>query len=241
MESSREAGEMFAPRGARLAHVNYRHRDDAGWPRNTLQMTFSDGSTWRSPHGPAQTFNVIARVSKLGRCLECLDATAEFSDLSVCDPWIRDDAGHWKYKEPEGWSGIIVRTETGQDIVDAAVAGGRLDVKQIAPEEIEAGQHQMMTEKKEGVALRLRVRRLLGWPNPVYRVNLPMTRGSVIRHEIGFWIMRIIPRFRFLRRLLLRVGFSRVGSYFIGRRMRMREKRVATQASATSRDKSKKH
>ncbi|MBU1908866.1 MAG: Coenzyme F420 hydrogenase/dehydrogenase, beta subunit C-terminal domain, partial [Verrucomicrobia bacterium] len=144
-ESTQAAGRMLAPKGERLAHVNFRQRDERGWPHNTLEMTFTDGSKWRSPYGPAQIFNIVARVSPLGRCLMCLDATAEFSDFSIGDPWIRNEKGEWKYDEPGGWSSVIVRTAAAEEWLREVEQAGKLVLKPIPPDEVERGQHAMMT------------------------------------------------------------------------------------------------
>lgn len=86
MDSSKLAAALMTPEGAQVIHTQFRAKDVTGWPHNTLEMTFSNGTKWRSPHGPKETFNIIAMVSSLGRCLTCLDAGAEFSDLTVGDP-----------------------------------------------------------------------------------------------------------------------------------------------------------
>lgn len=227
MSSTEEAAALLAPPGAHLAHTRYRQRDERGWPFNTLEMTFSDGSVWRSPYGPAQTFNVISRISPLGRCLQCLDAAAEFSDLSICDPWIRDERGNWKYEEPEGFSGVLVRTEQGAAVIEDAVAAGRLVAKSIPPEEIRSGQQQMMVEKKLRTAFRIDVRKKLKMAVPSYPVEFAPHQRKVIVHEVLFWFMRLLPAFKPVRGFFLQLGFSRVGRYLIRRRMKRRERRAA--------------
>jgi len=224
MESVREAGQLLAPKGHKLVHTNFRARDHRGWPANTLEMTFSDGSKWRSPHGPAQIFNIVTRLSKLGRCLKCLDATAEFADLSVGDPWIRDNHGNWKYDEPEGWSSMLVRTSRGQEIVDLAVQQQKLIVKEIPKNEIEAGQWHMMTEKKIRTVFRLRAQKRLGWKIPDYPMTLPKTDLKTNITEITFWFMRIIPALGFIRPSLFKLLVGPFGVYLVSRRVKKRQR-----------------
>ena len=226
-ESTKLAGEMLAPRGEKLAHVKFRQRDARGWPHNTLELTFTDGSKWRSPYGPAQIFNVVSRVSPLGRCLMCLDATAEFSDFSIGDPWIRNERGEWKYDEPGGWSSVLVRTALGEELLAEAETAGKLVRRAIPPEEVERGQHAMIEEKKERVAFRLRLRRRLGLPVPSYPMPLPATPRHMARKEMAFWFTRLIPISPRLSRFFLRLGLSRFGRYFVNRRIAQRRKAAA--------------
>jgi hypothetical protein len=209
-----------------LKHTRYRQRDQRGWPFNTLELTFSNGHVWRSPYGPAQTFNIVSRVSKLGRCLQCLDAAAEFSDLSVCDPWIRDAKGRWKYDDPKGYSGILVRTRTGADLMNAISAAGRLFLQEIPAKEIELGQRQMMHEKKLRTAFRLSVRKRIGLRVPLYPMTFTAPDVRTVIGEMQFWFMRLLPASKTVRRLLLRLGFSRLGQYLVQRRVRNRERRA---------------
>ncbi len=231
MSSTEEAGALLAPPGSQLAHTQYRQRDKTGWPFNTLELTFTDGSVWRSPYGPAQTFNVISRVSPLGRCLQCLDATAEFSDISVCDPWIRDENGKWKYDDPAGFSGVLVRTQRGAELIDAAVSAGRLYAREIPVTEIGEGQRQMMVEKKLRTAFRIDVRRKLNLPVPEYPMFFAPHLKKVMFEELLFWFMRLLPEGKNVRKILLRLAFSRTGRYLIHRRMQTRVHRIAKQAS----------
>lgn len=231
MSSTEEAGELLAPSGSQLAHTRYRQRDKTGWPFNTLELTFTDGSVWRSPYGPAQTFNVISRVSPLGRCLQCLDAAAEFSDISVCDPWIRNESGKWKYDDPAGFSGVLVRTKKGAELIDEAVSADKLYAQEIPVAEIGEGQRQMMVEKKLRTAFRIDVRRKLNLPVPEYPIVFAPHLKKVMFEEILFWLMRLLPAEKNVRKILLQLGFSRIGRYLIHRRMQKRIRRAAKRTS----------
>lgn len=225
--ATREAAAMLAPAGARLVRAFSRQRDATGWPNNTLELWYSDGSKWRSPVGPAQIFNILSRVSKLGRCLTCMDATAEFSDISIGDPWIRNDRGGWKYEHPDGYSSVIVRTEQGEALLREAQHAGKIELRPIPPAEIEAGQHAMITEKKRRVAFRIKVRRLLGRPIPSYSVPLAKPSWSDIRKEIAFSTTRLLPVFGPVRRFFLRFALSPAGLWLVRRRIEQRRRRAA--------------
>jgi len=228
MSAIKETARTLGPKRERLLHMEFRNKDPRGWPYNTWEMTFNGGTVWRSPLDPGQTFNVVSRVTKLGRCLQCLDATAEFADLSIGDPWIRDEDGNLKYETPEGWSSIMVRTTKGSEIVQDAISAGKLEIRPIPLKEIQMGQYQMMTEKKLQSAFRIQVRRFLKIATPHYSMRLPQASHKIIKTEIAFWFLRTLPFFRSVSRILLWVGFSKFGTWAIVRRQQRRKKRFAT-------------
>lgn len=232
--ATKEAAEMLAPKGAHLVKARSRERDERGWPHNTLELTFSDGSKWRSPVGPAPTFNVLSRCVPLGRCLTCMDATAEFADFSIGDPWIRDEFGNWKYDVPGGRSAVLVRTDAGEEALQDAVAAGKLELKPIPAHEVEQGQHAMMSEKKRRVAIRLHLRKRFGLAVPRYTVPLATPTGEDVVKEIRFWFTRLIGIWKPVRRLFMRLGFSRFGVYMIDRRIAKRRRQAARRRAFVS-------
>lgn len=156
-----------------------------------------------------------------------MDATAEFADLSIGDPWIRDNKGNWKYESPEGLSSIIVRTPTGAKIVQDAMSAGKLQIQEIPAVEIRIGQHAMMAEKKLRTVVRLKARKFLGMPVPQYTMKLPRVGFEVIKSEVAFWFLRILPMIPIVSRTLMRIGFSKIGIWAIAYRGKIRKKRAA--------------
>jgi coenzyme F420 hydrogenase subunit beta len=230
VEASLDAGAVFTPRGRTIRQVDYRQKDDGhhAWPNNTLQITFDDGNRWESPLDPAKTFNIISRSTRLGRCLSCLDAGAEFSDLAVGDPWIRNERGTWKYEHPMGWSGIIVHTPYGAKVLQDALAAGKMILREIPTREVSNGQHAMLEEKKQTTLLRLRARKWFGLRIPDYKgLQLPKVTARIARKELTFWLMRLLPALPPVRKLLLRIGFSRIGVFFVRRRQLKRIRQAA--------------
>jgi coenzyme F420 hydrogenase subunit beta len=217
-EATREPAALVAPCGERLAGVRYRDKDGRGWPFNTVQMTFSGGSGWRSPYGPAQTVTLLAQCYPRGRCATCVDAAAEFSDLSFGDPWIRDGNGAWKYCAPEGWTAIISRTQEGEAALRCAADAGRIVLTPIPAWEIECGQYAMMSEKKLRVPLRMRLFRLAGMATPEYGVPFRPPPFAAAIKEITFLVSRLVASFGPLRRLAVRLAFSRFGGVVMRRR-----------------------
>ena len=66
------------------------------------------------------------------RCWNCLDHWANFSDIIVSDPWCDEMVDN----ETKGWSGIMIRTQSGQKAVDSAIAEGDMFAKEVSAEEM---------------------------------------------------------------------------------------------------------
>ncbi len=224
-EVVRLTAELFAPPGAHPVRCFSRQKDDRGWPCNTMEIHYSDGSVRRSPFSPAATFNVISRVAPLGRCLFCFDACAEFADFSVGDPWIRGPDGRWKYHSSEGFTLVFIQTEQGERLWRRLLEEGAIEGFQIPFEEfLENGQRDMIVEKKERTALRVRVCRALGRPVPRYPVALPRTSPRQLVRELLFWVTRLNTVSQRWQRLLLRIGFGPLGQWLLRRREQGRER-----------------
>ena len=84
------------------------------------------------------------------RCKFCPDALGEATDVAVADVW----PGGAPSGEDEGFSGIIIRTKTGESLVDQAAAAGHIVLGEpISPREFDGMQpHQV--RKKEALAAR---------------------------------------------------------------------------------------
>ncbi|MBN1270267.1 MAG: Coenzyme F420 hydrogenase/dehydrogenase, beta subunit C-terminal domain [Kiritimatiellae bacterium] len=221
--ASRELGALITPRGKKIAEIQYRQSDQKGWPYNTIEVRFTDGSAWRSPYPPNETVSLLSRLYSLKRCRTCLDVTAEFADLALGDPWIRDREGKWKYSEPAGFSSVIVRTRRGQAALDEAVSAGAISVRPLEPGEIAEGQATVVYSKKKLVPLRLKLDKWFGWRVPMYWIPLPRPTFRAFLHEVLAVPTRLVAAMGPLRRLALRLGFSRLGRIVM--RLRMEQKR----------------
>jgi coenzyme F420 hydrogenase subunit beta len=236
-QASVELGGLVTPRGRSVRRAEYRRTDeDRGWPFNSMKLTFDDGTAWRSPLDPRGTFNILSRTTKLGRCLQCLDAGAEFADLTAGDPWIPKPGGGWKYSDPQGHTAVLASTPAGVRALEEAAAAGKLHLQEIPAQEYADGLRAMLADKKKNNAFRVQVRRALGLKVPRYTIPLPRPTARVIGHEIGFWLMRLIPAFGPLRRLLMRIGFSKLGVWLVRRRQLRRQGGILATALAVGPD-----
>jgi coenzyme F420 hydrogenase subunit beta len=108
------------------------------------------------PHHPAHTFDVYTKSGKESieleeirnfintGCTHCWDMTAEFADISV-------GSGRAMFR---GWNTVIVRSETGSELMDIAKTKNALEIQSIPTESL--------THLKK-VALNKKQRVLEGW------------------------------------------------------------------------------
>jgi len=223
---SRDLARMGAPGNEPAKEVRYRQKDEKGWPVNTVEVEYADGRKWRSPVGPAETVNILCKAYPLGRCLTCLDMTAEFADLAVGDPWIRNEQGGWKYEEREGLSSVIVRTPAGEEALFSSREEGAMRLEEIPAGGIFDGQKMVMTEKKIRIPVRIQVMKVFGRRTPDYPMELP--RGGVVRFlaEGASLSLRIGTLVGPVRRLLLRLAFSSFGLEVMRLRTAQKKRKV---------------
>ncbi|MCK5149252.1 Coenzyme F420 hydrogenase/dehydrogenase, beta subunit C-terminal domain [bacterium] len=66
------------------------------------------------------------------RCNNCLDHWSNYADIVVSDPWKDDMVDN----EMKGWSGIMIRSQSGQEAVDSAIASGDMIANEVSSEEM---------------------------------------------------------------------------------------------------------
>lgn len=78
-------------------------------------------------------------------CRYCTDMTAEFSDISVGSARLPEG-----WEEARGWNQVIVRTETGQKLLDLAKQKGVLEFRDVPEGNLEKLKKASMSKKKAG-------------------------------------------------------------------------------------------
>jgi coenzyme F420 hydrogenase subunit beta len=135
------------------------------------------------------------------RCAMCNDQMCEFADLSFGDelkPVPRQDGN--------GWSYIITRTRTGDDVVTRLVRDGILYVEKTTAEEIARANFATLLLKKKGNRAFFRIRKMFGKKFPNYHLGMnPVLRmrhyiGSLLIFLVSFlfdrdWFNRLFVRF----------------------------------------------
>ena len=119
--------------------VLYRYRGE-GWP-GPLRVQTRDGSVYDLPYPAAYDTGKFGYETQF-RCKICPDQIGEAADISAPDGWILRD-GKPIHEEAPGANVAIVRTAVGQELLQAAVAAGFLEIAPVSVEEID----QMHAEK----------------------------------------------------------------------------------------------
>ncbi len=116
---------------------------------------------------------------KRDRCAMCYDYSSELADVSVGDYFFPDI----KRGDP-GISAVIVRTETGSQIIEGARKNNFISTKPLDKANFFMGGFET---KKHGGAYYLSTRRKWGWPTPDNQLPLhgePMPRKTSTRHPL---------------------------------------------------------
>jgi coenzyme F420 hydrogenase subunit beta len=112
----------------------FRYRGQ-GWP-GPLRVQTAAGEVFDLPY-PGAWIGKPWRYEVQFRCKICPDAVGEVADLSVPDGWILKD-GKPVHDEAPGTNVVVIRTERGLELVQAAVAAGYLALAPVTMAEVGA-------------------------------------------------------------------------------------------------------
>ena len=133
-----------------------------------LEYEGDDGEVRTVERTYAESWGFVQRFRQW-RCYICPDHTGEFADLAVGDPWYREiEPGE------TGSSLIVVRTERGRRILQAAVESGHIVLKQRDETLLPRSQPNLMSARG-GLWARLVTMRVMGAKIPVFE-QLPSFR-----------------------------------------------------------------
>lgn len=132
------------------------------------------GGTWvKTKDGEEKTMGLLANWGmvptvfigyQMERCLVCHDHLADLADISCGDVWGRHE--ELEERHPGGWTGIFVRTEVGEQIVNSAIEAGVLfaerDDNMIEYYPTNPGH----SKKRFANPKRIEYRKRYGWPVP---------------------------------------------------------------------------
>jgi coenzyme F420 hydrogenase subunit beta len=142
----------------------FRYRGD-GWP-GFATATLKDGSCRQMSY--TDSWGEILTKHVQWRCRICPDGTGGFADIACADAWEADERGYPSFEERDGVSLIVSRTRKGEEIVQAAMAAGRIVAEPFAAEAISAIQPGQ-TQRRQSTLPRVLALRIMGQPAPVYR------------------------------------------------------------------------
>lgn len=187
-------------------------------------IELKDGSTYPVYFGNKQGFrpssmeiiNILYRLYTPERCMTCFDATSEFADISVGDPWMAppdDDTDFYK-----GWSFALIRSQRAKDLFDKMVGDKKLISKQVTRKEALSCNNHMSTEKRWRAFRVMETHKRQGKSVPSYApygfktprhsgLQFALTEGNMLTHFLCF-----APR---LRPLVLRFFLGNGGYWFL--------------------------
>jgi coenzyme F420 hydrogenase subunit beta len=191
-----------------------------------------------------EVINIVYRLYTPARCLTCFDASAEFADIAVGDPWMAPPhSGVDFYK---GWSFALVRTERGRTAMTGCAQSGEVIHEHITRREALACNRMMATEKRWRAFRVIETLRRQGKPIPAYGphgfrfprqsgkqfvkteihmlthmfCHLPKLRSFVLRltlSNFGYLLLWLNCQRRSLR-FFVRDSWARVRNSLVGRR-----------------------
>jgi len=151
----------------------------------TPHLIYEDGSSYpvyfgeKSGYRPSsmEIINILYRLYSPDRCLTCFDASAEFADIAIGDPWMappEDDVDFYK-----GWSFALIRNEKAKKIYEQMVEAKAIVSKHVTQSEAMACNKMMSTEKRWRAFRIIETHRRQGKPIPSYgEYGLEMPQGS---------------------------------------------------------------
>jgi coenzyme F420 hydrogenase subunit beta len=175
------------------------------WP-GKMRVELKDGRVFELPKFHA---NYLIPFHILKNSLLCTDLTNEFTDISGGDAWAQ------VYEERgKGFSMVISRSETGEDILKQMIDEGRLALSPVSEQEAVEMHSHGYDLKKRGTFIRMQFRSLLGKPNPDYgyrHKGFPISRYMM---EILIDMLFLILGTRFSRWVAEKVPPPTIGSIF---------------------------
>jgi coenzyme F420 hydrogenase subunit beta len=155
------------------------------------------------------------------RCRVCLDATAQFADIAISDPWIQGWQGVARLKQ--GYSFILARTTRGLAALEEAQAAGAIVLEPFAREKALMSQAPMIVHKRGRALYNLRRLARQNRPAPDYGIDagqLPRPGLKIALHHATYFASgRPGLRRRLLQFLLSPAGRLIIAAAFFRRRV----------------------
>jgi len=154
--------------------TNFRYRGD-GWPGFAMAQT-RDGKTARMSYADSWG-NILSHHTQF-RCKICPDGSGGFADVVCGDAWYSDDKGYPKFDEEDGRSLIISRTPRGEELVQAAIKAGYIEVMDLDIGEIQKMQPSQANRKRLVTSRLLAMRLITGFRPNFTGLNLAEAAAS---------------------------------------------------------------
>lgn len=161
-----------------------------------------------------ELINIIYRLYTPKRCLTCFDASAEFADIAVGDPWMAPPSSNIDFYK--GWSFVLARTTRGQQILENLKSSKSMILESLTNREAQACNSIMGTEKRWRAFRVIETKRRQGEAIPAYGpfgFSFPRQSGKqFIKTELHMLthIFCYLPKYRspVLRLMLSNAGYA---------------------------------
>lgn len=211
IEATQKLLEIAGVRAEEVKKLEYRYGNS--WPGG-IHATLRNGEV-RSLHSMnhKSAYNRLLLFYTPKRCLTCIDFSAELSDLTVMDPWIRDKKGQYPYQGK--YSLILVRNRKAQELLDQAVSDRSLFLEEISLSMLPDIFRPMVKKKKTGASIRIENLKKKGKAYPNYNVCFPKPAlGERIKEKLES-LMRVCSKWKWSRDLGMRLAFSSLGNHLM--------------------------
>ncbi|MCB0329897.1 MAG: Coenzyme F420 hydrogenase/dehydrogenase, beta subunit C-terminal domain, partial [Bdellovibrionales bacterium] len=188
----------------------------------TPHLELEDGSLYPVYFGEKRGYrpssmeiiNIVYRLFTPKRCLTCFDASAEFADLAVGDPWMAPPTSEVDFQK--GWSFVLARTQRGGELLSRMERSDAMKIEPVTRREALACNRMMGTEKRWRAFRVIETKRRQGQAIPSYGpygMELPKEGGwQFMKTEIHMLthIFCYLPQYRapILRFMLSNGGYS---------------------------------
>ncbi|MBO8167883.1 MAG: Coenzyme F420 hydrogenase/dehydrogenase, beta subunit C-terminal domain [Thermoanaerobacteraceae bacterium] len=145
----------------RIAELEYR---GGSWPGHFV-VKLKEGDTITVDRH-RYVYHMLMPNYKRDRCEMCIDWASELADIAVGDYWAPQTAG----EDYDGTSALLVRTATGEGLVESAMKHYAVCLEKLEPQKLTSSVGFEM--KKHSAAYRLKQRQRFGWPTPNFHLEV---------------------------------------------------------------------
>lgn len=199
-----------------------------------FQAHFKTGETRDLHHFEYKdgAYNMMLRMYLPDRCHMCPDYSAEFSDITCSDMWLRGKDG--KYLHPKGSTLILCRTEKGQQVIEALMQSGTLVLEPVEPRTVDKAYAHLRRERKMISFLRIAQRQQQGKHAPNFGLDaaeqVSKMSWSDRLYEFTYRLTFLFAKRPRARRTVLYFLFSPVGMSLIFLKIKSKQWRGAVKA-----------
>ncbi len=188
--------EISGYRRDEVSNVEFRGGE---WP-GYIQLTLKNGKVVRpfKFEEIKDAINTLKLFYSTRRCNLCMDFSAEYSDLTVADPWLRGEDGNYLYDD--GWTTILTRTETGDKVIQDATSAGYIITEDLPLQTYMMNFERNATYKRSHVPKNINMRKMFKLPVPEYsRPFKTFTLVSYLPVFVKISLLYISRKSKFLR------------------------------------------